>query len=92
MAMKSLKRWIPVVSLAVAPLAYAQSSEAMDSVRQAASHAVVAATPVKSVEEQQIDDLRKELDAVRSDLNAQREQEDRRLMVIGDPDSHSLWP
>ena len=64
----------------------------MDNVRQAVSHGVVAATPVKNVEEQQIDELRKELDAVRSDLNAQREQEVRRLMVIGDPDSHPLWP
>jgi len=90
--MNSLKKWIPVVLLAGAPLAYAQNTETMDNAKQASTAMVLAATPQKSVEEQQIDSLQKDLEAIRSDLAAQRERDDRRDLVLGDPNSHPLWP
>ena len=90
--MNWLKKWIPIAFLAAAPLAYAQNTEAMDSAKQVSADVVLAATPQNNVEEQQIDDLRKELDAVRSELNAQRERDDRRQELLGDPNDHPLWP
>ena len=83
---------ITIAALAVPPLASAQSTQAMDEGKQSSVDVALAAAPVKAPEDQQIDALRKELDAVRSALNAQQEREDSRRELIGDPDSHPLWP
>ena len=53
-----VKRWIPLLSLAVVPIAQAQSAGAMDTARQATADATRSATPVNDSEEQQIQALR----------------------------------
>lgn len=92
MAMNGFKKWITIAALAVAPLASAQSTPAMDEGKQSTMDVALAAAPVKTPEEQQFDALRKELDGLRSTLNAQQEREDSRRAALGDPDSHPLWP
>jgi hypothetical protein len=92
MAVNWLKKSMVIASLAVAPLAYADDTGVMDTALQDSTEAVLAAVPMKSAEEQHIETLKTELDAIRSELNARREQEDRREALIGDPDSHPLWP
>ena len=92
MAMNGFKKWITIGALAVAPLASAQSTGAMDEGKQSSMDVALAAAPVKAPEEQQIDALRKELEAVRSTLNAQQEREDNRRELLGDPNAHPLWP
>jgi hypothetical protein len=95
MEVKSVKKWITIGLLALAPLAHAQSTEAMDHGMQASADVTrMAMTPAapNSVDPQQFADLLRQLDAIRSDLDAQRAREDRREAAIGDPDSHPLWP
>ena len=92
MGTDGFKKWITIAALAVAPLAFAQSSGAMDGAQQDSVDTVLATAPAKSSEDQQIDALRKELDGLHSELSAQREREDTREQVLGDPDSHPLWP
>jgi hypothetical protein len=92
MNVKWLQKWMMLGSLALAPLALAQGTGAMDEGMQASADAVLTAMPVKTVEEQQIEALAKELDAIRADLATQRARDDQRQMVLGDPDSHPLWP
>jgi len=92
---KSLQKWMTIGLLALAPLARAQSTEAMDhGMRTSADVALTAVTPVvaKTVDPQQLEELLRQLEAIRSDLDAQRAREDRREMAIGDPDSHPFWP
>src|SRR5262245_11778972 len=93
---KSLQKWMSIGLLALAPLAHAQGTQAMDEgMRTSADVALTAVTPTvtKGVDpQQQIAQLLTELEAIRSDLDAQRAREDRREMAIGDPDSHPLWP
>jgi hypothetical protein len=92
MAMNAFKKWITIAALAVAPLASAQSTHAMDEGKQSSMDVALAAVQEKTPEGQQIDALRKELDAVRSTLNAQQGREGSRRAALGDPDSHPLWP
>jgi hypothetical protein len=92
MSMKSLKQWIPVAVLAFAPLASAQSLTKTDSTQRASVTTAFASVPEKSVEEQEIEALRQELESVRAELRARQERDDKREMLLGDPDSHPLWP
>jgi len=90
--MNWLKKWVPIAMLAGAPLAYAQNNEAMDSAKQASTAVVLAATPQRGLEEEQIRALQKDLETIHSELAAQRARDDQREQVIGDPNSHPLWP
>ena len=81
--------------LALAPLARAQGAEAMQhGMQTSADVALTAVTPavLKNVDPQQLTDVLRQLEGIRSDLDAQRAREDRREAAIGDPDSHPLWP
>ena len=92
MAANGFKKWITIAVLAVAPVASAQSARAMDEAHRTSMDVTLAATPQRSPDEQQIDALKKELDLLRSEVNAQQEREDRRQELLGDPDSHPMWP
>ena len=92
MAVNGFKRWITIAALAVAPLASAQSTRAMDEGQKSTVDVTLAATPVKTHDEQQIDDLRKEIDALRSAVDAQQDRDYQRQLLIGDPTSHPMWP
>jgi TolA-binding protein len=92
MAINGFKKWITIAVLAVAPLASAQSFRAMDEGQKRTVDVALAATPVKTQDEQQIDDLRKEIDALRSAVDAQQDRDYQRQLLIGDPTSHPMWP
>jgi hypothetical protein len=92
MAANGFKKWISIAVLAVAPVASAQSARAMDEAHRTSMDVTLAAAPEKSAQEQQLDALKKELDSLRSTVNDQQEREDRRQELLGDPNSHSLWP
>ena len=92
MAVNGFKKWITIAALAVAPVAFAQSTRAMEEGQQSSIGVALAAAPEKTPEEQEIDTLRKELDTLRSTVNARQEREDRHQELLGDPDSHPLWP
>jgi hypothetical protein len=92
MTVKWLQKWMTLGSLALAPLALAQSTGPMDQGMQASTDSVLTATRLNNAQEQQIEALEKELDAIRADLAAQRARDDQREMVLGDLNSHSLWP
>jgi hypothetical protein len=92
MAVNGFKKWITIAALAVAPLASAQSTQAMEEGQKSTVDVALGATPVKTQDEQQIDDLRKEIDTLRSAVDAQQNREDQRQQLIGDPTSHPMWP
>jgi TolA-binding protein len=92
MAMNGLKKWITIAALAVAPLASAQSTQAMAEGQKSTVDVALAATPVKTHDEQQIDELRREIDALRSAVDARQDREDQRQLLIADPTSHPMWP
>jgi hypothetical protein len=90
MAVNGYKRWITIAALALAPVAFAQGTQAMDEAQQGSVEMALNVVPVKSAEERQIDALQKEVDALRSTVNAQQEREDRRQELQQEPDP--LWP
>ena len=92
MAIKGFKRWITIAALAAAPLASAQSTRAMDEGQKSTVSVALAVAPVKTQDEQQIDELRKEIDALRSAVDAQADRDYQRQQLIGDPTSHPMWP
>lgn len=92
MAINGFKKWITIAALAVAPVAFAQNGGAMEDGQQSSIDVALAAVPEQTPEEREIDTLRQELDSLRSTVNAEQEREDRRQELLGDPDSHPLWP
>lgn len=92
MAINGFKKWITIAALLMAPLASAQSTPAMEEGQKTSVDVALAATPVKTQDEQQIDDLRKEIDALRSAVAAQQDRDYQRQQLIGDPTSHPMWP
>jgi uncharacterized protein YlxW (UPF0749 family) len=87
-----VKRWIPVLSFAVVPIAQAQSTAAMDSARQATADATRSVTPVNDSEQQQIQALKKEVASLTAALNSEQSGGEVRNAFPEDPDSHPLWP
>lgn len=92
MSINGFKKWITIAALAVAPVALAQGTRVMEDGQQSSIDVALASAPEQTREEREIDTLRKELDSLRSTVNAQQEREDRRQELLGDPDSHPLWP
>ena len=92
MATNGFKKWMTIAVLAVAPVASAQSARAMEEAHRTSMDVTLAAAPERSPDEQQLDALKKELDSLRSTVNEQQDREDRRQELLGDPNSHSLWP
>jgi hypothetical protein len=84
-----MKRWIPVLSLVVVPIAQAQSTSAVDTARQATADTTRGAVKAPQ-EEQQIQELQKEVDAVRSEFDAARAEGNER--TFDESNSHELWP
>ncbi|HET9155980.1 MAG TPA: hypothetical protein VFN91_04895 [Myxococcaceae bacterium] len=90
--MNGFKNWITIAALAVAPVTFAQGTRTMDEAKASTVDVVLTATPVQAPDEQHVDDLRKEIDALRSEVNAQEQREDRGREFLADQDSHPLWP
>ena len=93
--MRPMIRSLFLLSLAAAPMALAGTPASA----VAASNVGVSATAsdkLSSTDAErlrvQLQELRSNLDGVRSELAQVREQEDARTRVIGDPNEHALWP
>ena len=84
-----MKKWIPILSLVVVPIAEAQSTEAFDTASQAAADTVLSAAPAKP-KEQQIQELQAEVMSLRSELDSERAPGEQREYL--NQDSHPLWP
>lgn len=92
--MRPMIRSLFLLSLAAAPMALAGTPASA-----VASNVGVSATAsdkLSSTDAErlrvQLQELRSNLDGVRSELAQVREQEDARTRVIGDPNEHALWP
>ena len=83
-----VKKWIPIVSLAVVPIAQAQNTGAMETARVTTADTTRSAVQAKP-EEKQIQELQKEVDSLRAGYNA--EQTDGNAREFLDQNSHPLW-
>jgi len=98
--MRPLFRAAFLLSLAAAPLASAKPTEPTTppaATYTDASAAANGATKPLSLEEQavlrvHVDELESTINGMRKELARLREEEDARTRVIGDPNSHPLWP
>lgn len=93
--MRPMFRSLFMLSLASAPMAFAGTPASAVT----ASNVVVSATASDKVSSReaesllaQVQELKSNLDGVRTELAQVREQEDARTRVIGDPNEHALWP
>jgi hypothetical protein len=84
-----MKKWIPILSLAVVPIAQAQDTVALKTASEATADTVRSAAEAKH-REQQLQELKKEVDAIRDALAVERDLRNMREFV--DQDSHPLWP
>jgi hypothetical protein len=84
-----MKKWIPILSLAVVPIAQAQDTVVLKTASEATADTVRSAADAKQGE-QQIQELQKEVDAIRSELADDRDLGNVREFL--DQDSHPLWP
>jgi hypothetical protein len=91
MAMKWVKKWVPIVSLAVAPLAHAEG-KGMETAQQVTAETVQSVIRVNDVQEKQILELTKEVQELQAEANSSRDRDDARAYFVGDVDSHPLWP
>jgi len=98
--MRSLIRSAFLLSLAAASLASANPTESATppaaTYTDESAAAKSSAKPL-SLEEQavlrvHVDELEATLNGMRKELSRLREEEDARARVIGDPNSHPLWP
>ena len=84
-----MKKWIPILSLVVVPIANAESTGAVEAASRTEASAVLARAPAKS-EEQKIQELQAEVHSMSAELDSERSQGEVREYL--DQDSHPLWP
>ena len=93
--MRPMIRSLFLLSLAAAPMALAgtpaSAVPASNVGVSAAASDKLSSTDAERLRVQ-LQELRSNLDGVRSELAQVREQEDARTRVIGDPNDHALWP
>jgi hypothetical protein len=84
-----MKKWIPILSLVVVPIASAESTGAVEAASRTEASTMFALAPAKS-EEQKIQELQTEVQSLRSELDSERSRGELRDYL--DQDSHPLWP
>jgi hypothetical protein len=84
-----MKKWIPILSLVVVPIANAESTGAVEAANRTEASTVLALAPAKS-EEQTIQELQAEVQSIRAELDSERSRGEVREYL--DQDSHPLWP
>jgi hypothetical protein len=85
------KKWVPVLSLALAPVAFAENTGAMETAGKATVTTSQSATS-SDVQEQKIAELQKEVDALRAETAKARQANLDAQATLGDPNDHPLWP
>jgi len=91
--MKSwMKKWLPLLSLVVVPVAQAEDTAAMDTTAQATVETAKSSTPVPEAQrEKQIEDLQREVTALKNEVGANESRPGVREYA-SDLDSHLNWP
>ena len=84
-----MKKWIPILSLVVVPIANAESTGAVEAANRTEASTVFALAPAKS-DEQTLQELQAEVQSIRAELDLERSQGEVREYL--DQDSHPLWP
>jgi hypothetical protein len=84
-----MKKWIPILSLVVVPIANAESPGAVGAASQTEASTVLTLAPAKA-EEQKIQELQAEVQSIRSELGSELAQGEVREYL--DQTSHPLWP
>ena len=87
-----IKKWVPVLSLAVVPLAQAQSAGAMDSAKQTTVDTTRSSTPTEDAQEKQIQALQREVDAIKVEAADPRTRKDDPNPYLTDEELHPLYP
>ena len=87
-----MKKWLPLLSLVVVPVAQAKDTTAMDTAAQATVETSKSSTPAPDAQrEKQIEDLQREVAALRTEVDADLSRSDVREYA-SDVDSHPNWP
>ncbi len=84
-----MKKWIPILSLVVVPIANAESTVAVEAANLTEASTVSALAPAKS-EEQKIQELQAEVHSISAELDSEQSRGEVREYL--DQDSHPLWP
>jgi len=87
-----MKKWVPLLSLAVIPVAQAESVGAMDGAKQATVETVASSTPTEDAQKKQVEALQREVAALRAEAGALQLSSNVRTDDPSDVDSHPLWP
>jgi hypothetical protein len=87
-----MKKWVPMLILAVNPVAQAEGVRATDGVKQATVEVVASCTPIEDAQKKQIDALQREVAALQAEVGAGQLSSDVRTDHPSDVDSHPLWP
>jgi len=88
--MRPLFRAAFLLSLAAAPLASAKPTE--PTTPPAATYTDASAAANGATKPLSLEELESTINGMRKELARLREEEDARTRVIGDPNSHPLWP
>jgi hypothetical protein len=87
-----MKKWLPLLTLVVVPVAQAEEAPAMDNAAQATVETAKSSTPApEAQQEKQIEDLQREVAALKAGLPTDQSQSGNREYA-SDVDSHPNWP
>jgi hypothetical protein len=85
------KKWVPVLSLALAPSAFAEDNGSMETAGKATVTTSQSATSSDS-QERKIRELQREVDALRPEVAKARQANADAQPTLGGPNDHPLWP
>jgi TolA-binding protein len=87
-----MKKWLPLLTLVVVPVAQAEEAPAMDTAAQATVETAKSSTPAPEPQrERQLEDLQREVAALKAELASDQSQSGIREYA-SDVDSHPNWP
>ena len=87
-----MKKWLPLLTLAVVPVALAEEAPAMDTAAQATVETAKSSTPAPEAQQaKQIEDLQRQVEALKAEVAADQSQSGTREYA-SDVDSHPNWP
>jgi phage host-nuclease inhibitor protein Gam len=85
-----MKKWLPLLTLVVVPVAQAEEVPTMDTAAQATVETAKSSTPAPEPQKQ-IEDLQREVATLKAEVNSDPSQSGNREYA-SDVDSHPNWP
>lgn len=86
-----IKKWVPLLSLVVIPVAQAQNAGAMDTAKQATADTTRNSTPTEDAQEKQVEALQREVEALKAKA-AIRPPSEVTDAYLTDEEAHPLYP